>query len=250
MIKTVATFSLAVVTGLMLSQAIAAESKTLAPKLFVSKPDTENRSTAKNKAPVKISPQMIPVCYNFGCRVKEYVSLTPAEWATVEVLFKPQTKSPKTERIRIGKAIARMEQLAGNYTPIHKDIGYNLGKGATFPGQLDCIDESINTTTFLHVLERYDLIKHHKVIKRAYRRAAFDQHWTGQLEETGTGDRYVVDTWFYDNGEMPVIQPTEEWLDISIFTSYTNNANKPGQSDSQQKSLAQKFGSTLKGLFN
>lgn len=187
-----------------------------APNIFTSKESARKI--------VKISPQMIPVCYNFGCRVKEYVSLNEDEWASVEVIFRPQTNSAQVERIRIGKAIAQMERLIGNHTPIHRDVGLNLSNGAEFPGQLDCIDESINTTTFLHILQRFDLIKHHKVIKRAYRRAAFDQHWTGQLEELETGDRYVVDTWFYANGEMPVIQTTDEWLDISIFTSYTNNS--------------------------
>ena len=213
----------------------------LAPTIFAAK--------APARKIVKISPQMIPVCYNFGCRIKEYVSLTVDDWSSVEVIFKPQTNSPQVERIRIGKAVAQMEKLVGKYTPIHRDIALNLGKGAEFPGQLDCIDESINTTTFLHILERYELIKHHKVIKRAYRRAAFDQHWTGQLEELNTADRYVVDTWFYANGEMPVIQPTEEWLDISIFTSYTNNAGqnkKPGK----VKALTQKVGNKVKELFN
>ena len=213
----------------------------LAPNIFSSKSPAHKI--------VKISPQMIPVCYNFGCRVKEYVSLTQDEWASVELIFKPQTNSPQVERIRIGKAVAQMEKLVGHYTPIHKDIGLNLGKDAEFPGQLDCIDESINTTTFLHILQRYDLIKHHKVVKRAYRRAVFDQHWTGQLEELKTADRYVVDTWFYANGEMPVIQPTHEWLDISIFTSYTNNSNRSKQ-PGKVKVLTQKVSSKVKELFN
>lgn len=215
--------------------------RELAPNIFAAK------TTARKI--VKISPQMIPVCYNFGCRVKEYVSLSHDEWASVEVIFKPQTSSPEVERIRVGKAIAQMERLVGNHTPIHRDVGLNLSEGAEFPGQLDCIDESINTTTFLHILQRYDLIKHHKVIKRAYRRAAFDQHWTGQLQELKTDDRYVVDTWFYANGEMPVIQPTHEWLDISIFTSYTNNANR-SKNPGKVKSLTQKVGNKVKSLFN
>ena len=214
---------------------------TLAPKLFAAK--------APARKIVKISPQMIPVCYNFGCRVKEYVSLTQDDWSSIEVIFKPQTNSAQVERIRIGKAVAQMEQLIGNYTPIHRDVGLNLSNGAKFPGQLDCIDESINTTTFLHILQRYDLIKHHKVIKRAYRRAAFDQHWTGQLEELNSTDRYVVDTWFYANGKMPVIQPTHEWLDISVFTSYTNNANQ-NKSPGKVKALTQKVSNKVKDLFN
>ena len=212
-----------------------------APALFTSKENV--------KVPVKISPQMIPVCYNFGCRTKDYVSLTQDEWSSVEVIFKPLTSSPEIERIRVGKAIAQMENLVGKHTPIFRDIGYNLGEGAEFPGQLDCIDESINTTTFLHVLQRYKLIKHHKVVKRAYRRAAFDQHWTGQLEEFDTGNRYVVDTWFYDNGEMPVIQTTEEWLDISILTSYTNNADK-SKKLKEKESLTTKVSNKMKALFN
>jgi len=210
-----------------------------APNLFGPKADK----------PVKYSPQMIPVCYNFGCKVKEYISLTDGEWESVKVIFKPQTNSPEVERIRIARAIAKMEQLAGKYTPIYRDIGLNLGDNAVFPGQLDCIDESINTTTFLHVLERGGLFKHHKVIKRAYRRAIFDQHWTGQIEVLASGDRYVIDTWFYANGEMPVVQPTEDWLDISIFTSYTNNSADTRTSD-KGPSVSQQEPENNQGVVN
>lgn len=213
----------------------------LAPNLFSSAPPT--RKIVKN------SPKMIPVCYDFGCRVKDFVSLTQDDWATVEVIFKPQTQSPRVERVRIGKAVAQMERLIGQYTPIHNDVGLNLTNGAEFPGQLDCIDESINTTTYLNILMRYELIRHHKVVERAYRRAIFDQHWTGQLEELETAERYVVDTWFYANGENPVIQPTHEWQDISIFTSYTNNSIQNSDTG-LVKTLSQKFGTGVRNLLN
>ena len=168
MITKIARLFVLTLLGIAFSSAFAQtkdskQGHALAPAIFAAK-------TPARKI-VKISPQMIPVCYNFGCRVKEYVSLTDNDWSSVEVIFKPQTNSPRVERIRIGKAVARMEELVGKYTPIHRDVALNLGSGAEFPGQLDCIDESINTTTFLHILERYDLIQHHKVIKRAYRRA-------------------------------------------------------------------------------
>jgi len=195
-----------------------------APKLFISESETKVTKILDSS---ETNPKDIPVCYNFGCAVKKHISLTTAEWTAVALIFQPQTESAEIERMRVGKAIAKLEQLAGTYTPIHRDIGYNLGEGATFPGQLDCIDESINTTTFLHLLEDHNLLKHHKVVDRAYRQAIFNQHWSGQLEELSTNERFVFDTWFRHNGELPIIQKTNDWLNISLFNAYKNNFTNP-----------------------
>ena len=136
--------------------------------------------------------------------------------------FSPAAVSAEQERAYIKEAIARLEELVGRYTPTWRDVGTNLpttnGKPRSFPGQLDCIDESINTTTYLELLEKEGLLKYHVVSERAYRRSLFSQHWAGQIIENSNNESFVIDSWFYDNGELPYIEPLETWADLSIFS--------------------------------
>lgn len=87
-----------------------------------------------------------------------------------------------------------------------------------FPGQQDCIDESINTTTYLRLFEQQGLLRHFKVIERAYRQAIIDQHWAAQIRQESNGARFVVDSWFQPNGYLPVIQASEDWEDLSLWS--------------------------------
>jgi hypothetical protein len=36
-------------------------------------------------------------------------------------------------------------------------------------------------------------------------------HTTAVIEETASGDRYAVDSWFLDNGQPPYIARLEVW---------------------------------------
>ncbi len=181
-------------------------------------------TASEPKAPLDF--KAIPICYNFGCKTLRHAALSYSEWRGVSNWFRPTAASAAEERDRIRQAIGWMEVLIGQRTPTHRDKALNLvDPTARFPGQLDCIDESRNTTAYLRLFESYGLMRWHRVVDRAYRRAIFDQHWAGQIEEIASGTRYVVDTWFEDNGYLPYVQPSEEWLDIPyFFTSYRNNA--------------------------
>lgn len=171
-----------------------------------------------------ISTQRIPVCYNFGCSVQRVVGITPEEWNEVANWFTPQAKDAAQERKRIQHAVGWLEVVIGRYTPIHRDKGQNQF-GDTFEGQMDCIDESTNTTVFLHLLENHGLLRFHRVLDRAYRRTLWDQHWAGQVEELDSGQRWVVDSWFQDFGVLPYLQKAEQWKDIPFFfTSYVDNS--------------------------
>lgn len=191
------------------------------------------------EAPVSI--QNLPVCMDFGCKHQQTIALNDEEWKSVANWFQ-DTSSAHTERKQIKQAIGWMEVVVGRHTPTYRDVGGDLmneEKEAIFPGQLDCIDESLNTTTYLKLFEQNGLLKHHKVLDRAYRRAVFDQHWAGQIEALESGERWVVDSWFQHNGFLPYLQRSEEWEDISIFTSYLDSS----QPKEEKKSL-------LRRLFN
>ena len=65
----------------------------------------------------------------------------------------------------------------------------DIPESELFPGQQDCIDESINTTVFMRLFQQTGLLRHHRVLDRAYRRSIWDQHWAAEIEEIGTEER-------------------------------------------------------------
>ena len=166
----------------------------------------------------------IPVCYNFACNTREIIGISTDEWAEVVNWFKPAALSAVEERKQIQHAIGWLEVVVGRYTPIHLDNGQNKFADHSW-GQMDCIDESINVTTFLNLLEHHQLLRFHRVLARAYRRTMWDQHWAGQIEERDSGEHWVVDSWFQGFGKLPYLQKTEQWKDIPFFfTSFIDNS--------------------------
>ena len=77
--------------------------------------------------------------------------------------------------------------------------------------QMDCIDESTNTFQYLLALERRQLLKWHRVDLKQRRIVWFLTHWTATITEIDSGRRFAVDSWYRDNGELPYIQPIEDW---------------------------------------
>ncbi|NKB63242.1 MAG: hypothetical protein GKR95_14350 [Gammaproteobacteria bacterium] len=182
------------------------------------------------KAPAFVTLDAIPVCYDFGCKNRSVVNLPLTDWQGVTGWFAPEAITPDQEREQIMRAIGWMEVLIGQHTPTHKDLAFDLPAqddvSHLFPGQQDCIDEAVNTTTYLRLFEQSGLLKHHTVIEQAYRKAILDQHWAGQVKELVTGKRWVVDSWFQPNGYLPVIQASEEWEDINLLTAVVDDSRE------------------------
>lgn len=156
-------------------------------------------------------PPEILICYNYSCNRTAHVRPSIEDWGRVVAPFKPAAHSPQEERQMIRRAIALLEQIAGEQTPTYRDRGRNPIVDA-WPGQMDCIDESINTARYLELLQQRGLLRWHTVVERAYR-APFmlDQHWAGQIVELQTDKRYAVDSWHLDNGNPPYIQAISDW---------------------------------------
>jgi len=161
------------------------------------------------------SAQEIEICYNFSCKTRQTVTLSQTEWHSIIGWFYPGATSATVEREQLRRAIGWMEVVVGRHTPTHRDKGLNLEKNPNFPGQLDCIDESLNVTTYMHLFESQGHLRWHHVMDRAYRSDGFDSHWAGQLQEVATGERFVIDSWFQDNGMLPYIARSAEWEDLT-----------------------------------
>ena len=166
----------------------------------------------------------IPICHGFSCNIESMISLSTLEWRSVSGWLKANTSDPSAERDQIRQAIGWMEVLVGRHGPGREDRALDLKHVAYRTGQMDCIDESINTTTYLKLFEQQSLLRWHRVVERIQRRALFDAHWASQIEEIQTGDRYVIDSWFQDNGMLPNVQKTEDWADIPFYTALHDNS--------------------------
>lgn len=157
-------------------------------------------------------PPVLGICYNYNCNRTAQVRTAADEWQTVIDQFHPAAHTAAEERDMIRRAIAILESIAGAHTPTHLDRGRNPIVD-DWPGQMDCIDESMNTRRYLDLLQERGLLHWHRVVERAYRAPyIFDQHWAGQIIERETLDRYVVDSWHLDNGHPPYIQALNDWL--------------------------------------
>ena len=157
-------------------------------------------------------PDKFSVCYDHTCETVDTVSLTPAEWSQIRLVFNPLPTTPAGERKRIQQAIALMERIVGKKTGTYRDKGKNL-KGLFHQGQMDCIDESTNTTSYLVMMKRDGLIRWHTIEDRATRYPSLLSwpHTTAVIRETRSKRYYAVDSWFFDNGKPPVIVPLKLW---------------------------------------
>lgn len=158
------------------------------------------------------TPRNIPVCSGYGCANIDTVRLDEAEWRAVRARFHPRADSPAAERRLIAGAIGQLERSVGPKTGTEGD------KGGTFPGmfeagQMDCIDESTNTTVYLRLLVAENLLHWHEVgpdATRGYFLFGWP-HTTATIREKNSGDEYAVDSWFFDNGVEPVVIPLKQW---------------------------------------
>ena len=152
------------------------------------------------------------VCFNHTCHSIETLSISAQEWSRVTSPLEIPGETAEEERAAIAQAIAIMEEIVGQQTGTYRDLGKNLrGFGKT--GQMDCIDESTNTTTYLYMLEKAGYLKRHKLLDRSTRFGIFAgmPHTTAVIEDINTHTRYAVDSWFLDNGMPPAVVKLSSW---------------------------------------
>jgi hypothetical protein len=164
----------------------------------------------KNPTPSKFS-----VCFQHTCAMVEHVSLRAGEWLKVASFFKPAAESAEAERRQIAKAIAHLEVAVGGKINALDDRGGNLEGFLASGNQLDCVDESTNSTTYMMMMENAGFLKFHRVEKRATRGAFLWgggwPHSTAVVSEISTGRKWAVDSWFFDNGELPTVVLLKKW---------------------------------------
>ncbi len=157
-----------------------------------------------------------PVCYKHTCAAVATLSLNTAEWREIQKIFQTASTSPEAERQLIKKAVAKLEVMIGTKINTANDKGGNFDGMFIHDGyQMDCIDESSNTTTYLALMQKSNLLKWHKV-QPTKTRGFFIfgmPHTTAVIKENQSDKIWAVDSWFHDNGVEPEILPISQWSD-------------------------------------
>ena len=152
------------------------------------------------------------MCHDQGCKTVEQLSLSKEQWQQIVQYFQPAAISAAQEREQIARAIAQFEHIIGIKTNTSEDkAGLFAHMGSA--GQLDCIDESTNSTTYLHILNQAGLLKWHEPMNHVTR-GFFIFGWphsSAAMREKYSKKEYAVDSWFEDNGQLPHIIPLSQW---------------------------------------
>ncbi len=154
-------------------------------------------------------------CHGYGCKFIKNYELSLDEWARIDAYFEPPSTSAAEERDRLEQAIAEFERIIGPKAGTDgdiKDTFYRFGSG-----QLDCVDESTNTTVYMSALQERGHLKFHTIsapdVSIPIIHSRRWPHQTAVIIDNETGDKYAVDSWFRDNGEQTDVVPLDTWKD-------------------------------------
>ncbi len=160
------------------------------------------------------TPDNFPHCQNYGCRTYKMVQLNDRDWRTIAKSFTPAPRNASEERARIARTIGVFEQVIGPITRTDGDIAGSFLK--TGDGQLDCVDESVNTTLYLMLLEQKGLLRFYSIERPQVRWPLVSgrgwMHQTAVITDLKDGASYAVDSWYEDNGRPAYVVPLEDWM--------------------------------------
>ena len=160
--------------------------------------------------------ERVSVCFNYGCISQADVVYGDEQLRVLGLML--EADNAEQEREAVSLAVGRLLGWAGAQSPISADRGGNFAD-AGVRGKMDCIDHSTTTTRLLRLMGKRGLLRYHRVLEPALRRRfLFFDHYSAQIEETepaeagGKRERYVVDSWFFDNGQPAAVMPLARWL--------------------------------------
>lgn len=155
----------------------------------------------------------VSVCSAYGCRHQSAFTFTHQDIAALTALMGAhRDQTAAGERRAIRKAIAWIEERVGRATGTSGDrAGLDLA-GAGDRGQMDCVDEATNTTSYLWVLAANGLLRHH-VVSRPMAKDGLGRwtHYFAVMRETASGQRWAVDSFMHANGREPIIMEAEKY---------------------------------------
>ena len=158
------------------------------------------------------------VCYAHGCQKRATAGLDDTEWSAIAQYFEPAPKNPEQERAAIRLAIGQFERTVGEQTGTDKDVGGSF-TGFAKKGQLDCVDEMMNTATYVQLMINEGLVTMHepgtRLTNTFFSNGNVWPHTAMTIRDLQSGDEWAIDSWWLKNGVPPYIVTREAWSQSS-----------------------------------
>ncbi len=165
----------------------------------------------------------VNVCHGYECRLKTGVTIGQRDIERITRIMAAGSVDAASERAAIAKAIGWFENRVAPFAGTADDGGYRDLLNPGDAGQLDCIDEAVNSTGYLLFLREHDLLKHHTIghpIAKGFLLDGRYPHVTAVVIENENGGQYAIDSWIFSNGDEPLVMLLDEWRSTSSQGMY------------------------------
>ncbi|MEO0545762.1 MAG: hypothetical protein AAF035_02330 [Pseudomonadota bacterium] len=154
------------------------------------------------------------ICSGYGCIISNRVTFGASDLERLRVIMDGGQASAEQEREVLAQAVGLMEIMSRAKGRYAKDNpkAWQIDKGKR--GQMDCVDESLNTSAYLRYLHRNGLLRHHTP-ERGYseRGLIIDgryPHKSATMKDKA-GTRWTVDSWYGATGDAAQIMTHAKW---------------------------------------
>lgn len=155
--------------------------------------------------------ETVTVCSGYGCTVEHQYKFEPRLWDGLKSFF-VGIKTPAEERRAIALAIGFCEQVIGQKTGTQGDWPSMDVSGNGDPGQMDCVDEALNSTSYLILMYRAGLIKFHSIKAPSWKGGLFKwTHYCAVIADETTGVNWAIDSGVGQNGIAPLVIEYNRW---------------------------------------
>jgi len=156
----------------------------------------------------------IIACHGYGCSRRLVLSVDGAWLSRASALLKAGSASPEAERRALAQVISAYTAYLAASIGGRPDVPGSPAGLSGVPGQMDCLDETANTTSLLLVLQEQGLLTYHEVEPPESRGFFLDgryPHFTAIIADKRTGEEWAVDPWRRSPGQRPEILPLVQW---------------------------------------
>jgi hypothetical protein len=159
----------------------------------------------------------VVVCSGYNCNSITQIYFSESDLSSIKSIFKQiDGRTAYKERQMIAAAIATMEVITGDIVGTKNDKGgvlenHHIGN----PEKQDCVDESATSTSYLLFLQKNELIFYMMLWflkQEVHLLMEGGLILVRSLREKLSGQQYVVDSWYRDNGLPPVIIELKKWI--------------------------------------
>ncbi|MDD9910640.1 MAG: hypothetical protein OXR62_13240 [Ahrensia sp.] len=161
--------------------------------------------------------ETLKVCSGYGCKISDTFQPSEEDVERLVAIMKDGAASPEAERTAIKRAIAEFETTARRHLRYQPDVKKAYQKHLGKRGQMDCVDESLNTTGYLAFMAHRGLLKHHRVRKHYAERGLIVDgrypHKSAVIIDSAE-TVWTVDSWYHDDGVEPEIMRLSAWRKV------------------------------------